>query len=107
MRPQTAPTYAPDGTSSTLVLSDRTGTARSHDFVETEASAHEDGYDDGLVHRHEWAISSDTPSSMALPGVNEPPQFQDLSETEEPAHADDYDDGLVHRHEWAMATAGK
>ena len=90
---RSTPVYAPDGMTSSV---------RQPDF-----------FDDGLVHNHHWAVSTDE----AYPSLSQGPalerrhglvaagakasHFQSQHHT---THADDrHDDGLVHNHGWAVS----
>ena len=77
------------------------------------SSRHEDRFDDGLVHNHHWAVTTDeaypchgrgaaaeTEHGYAFAGVVVSP-MQSFGQT---THDHDrHDDGLVHNHDWAVS----
>lgn len=98
MRP--TPVYQPDGMTTAGFDYDR--------FTFVAVQAHE-RHDDGLVHNHNWAVStsadakenyrSTRPSQMDG-GWTEVVRLEGYSGSH---HDDRYDDGLVHNHHWAVS----
>lgn len=87
-----SPLYAPDGMAGAGGNSQR--------FRLDAVQAHE-RYDDGLVHNHNWAASSNdaAPVRTSAP-AGTPGRFHDHVTMQQ---QDRYDDGLVHNHDWAVS----
>jgi hypothetical protein len=74
-----------------------------------EAIAAHERHDDGLVHNHNWAATTDFPAmtilrdaalTRGLTGLTQEDRFFDRTAVQ--AH-DHYDEGLVHNHDWAVS----
>jgi hypothetical protein len=83
------PVFAPDGMTSINFTTDR------FDYAS-------DRFDDGLVHNHHWAVSTDE----AYPSRHQGQPIDDASPYQvhdhDPYTSDRHDDGLVHNHGWAI-----
>ena len=117
---------ASGGRSSTTAMAGSTETEQFHDEdhhtphqemrqmeqQQAESAAHYDyGYDDGLVHGHNWANVASLPEpataerGMMVRQVEQQPS----ANAGMPYHADahDHDDGLVHGHAWASTSSDR
>jgi isocitrate lyase len=85
---RSTPLYAPDGM--------------------TGAGRYAEHFDDGLVHNHHWAVTTDEayPSQGSAVESGRGTGFAGASAIQsrgEATYADDrHDDGLVHNHDWAV-----
>jgi hypothetical protein len=77
----------------------------------TRVGAQTERFDDGLVHNHHWAVSTDEAYPCNSQGSAMPSHLgnsvakADASGLHgETTHPDDrHDDGLVHNHDWAVS----
>ena len=94
---RSSPNYAPDGMASIgdTLGRHRPGTVRQQDW-----------YDDGLVHNHNWAVTTNIGVMMGVAGRSFAGSVPSTSVDLRPRRSvdDTYDDGLVHNHDWARTT---
>jgi hypothetical protein len=96
---RSTPLYAPDGMA---------GAGSDRQRFELDAMQAHERYDDGLVHNHNWAVTTNfdakgilggTPFTRAFAGSAGTARFHEQDAVQ--AH-ERYDDGLVHNHDWAV-----